>query len=580
MVSDERALAIRLATIDDDALARTFAQRGVIPSANWHDFFDAAAGLLDPASVERAVARLPRSALVSLAAAVDGAPLAAADLEVLQPLALANDDAAPYGAVSARVRAVATTRPDAFEAETTSPPVVPATDTDAAAAAERAFTTVGALADVLLAGLHTPLSRTGTGAVSAVDRRRLTDAGALGSAEDIDDLVAAAEAADLVTPLGREWVVTDAGMQWLEATTTHRWAIVAEGLRGALPPGLRTEDGGFRPLASWPDAYPLHTEWTDRAARLQRIAEAWGLLTHAGTEPEWTASLRAGGAPDTEKLAVHLPAEIDRVYLQADLTAIAPGPLAPALDLRLRTIATRESRAQASTYRFSTDSLGGGMTEGETADSIREFLRGISLTGIPQPLDYLVESTAARHGLIRVRTDDGTGRTRLEATDLALRETILVDQALRPLGFVRDGHELTSRVTRDAVYWSLADARYPVVALDESGAPESLHRRAKAADSTAHIEPRDTYARLIAALRAGHETDADAAWLGRELEQAVRNKSVIVVVVKMPDGSERSLTLEASGLGGGRLRGRDKAADVERTLPVSSIVAVSWVNAP
>ncbi len=76
-------------------------------------------------------------------------------------------------------------------------------------------------------------------------------------------------------------------------------------------------------------------------------------------------------------------------------------------------------------------------------------------------------------------------------------------------------------------------------------------------------------------LRAGHETDADAAWLGRELEQAVRTKSVIVVVVRMPDGSERSLTLEASGLGGGRLRGRDRGADVERTLPVSSIVGVS-----
>lgn len=574
MVSDERALAVRLASTDDDALARTFAERGVAPAAAWHDFFDAAAGMLDPVSVERAVARLPRTTLVALVAALDGAAIPAAELAVVQPLALAGEDGAPFGAVATRVRTASIARPDAFVAEPPAPPVVAAQDADAAGAAERAFTTVGALADVLLAGLHTPLSRTGTGAVSAVDRRRLTDAGALGSVDDLDDLVAAAAAADLVTPLGREWIVTDSGMLWLEATTTRRWAIIAEGMRGALPAGLRTPDGGFRPASSWAGAYPLHTEWTERAARLRRIAEAWGLITAAGTEPAWTATLRAGGHPDTESLAAHLPAEIDRVYLQADLTAIAPGPLAPALDLRLRTIATRESRAQASTYRFSTDSLGTGMTEGETAESIRAFLREISLTGIPQPLDYLVESTAARHGLIRVRADETTGRTRLEATDLALRDTILVDQALRPLGFVRDGHELASRVDRDAVYWSLADARYPVVALDAAGAPESLHRRTRAADSTALIEPSDTYARLIAALRAGHETDADAAWLGRELEQAVRTKSVIIVVVKMPDGSERSLTLEASGLGGGRLRGRDKGADVERTLPVSSIVSV------
>ncbi len=82
------------------------------------------------------------------------------------------------------------------------------------------------------------------------------------------------------------------------------------------------------------------------------------------------------------------------------------------------------------------------------------------------------------------------------------------------------------------------------------------------------------YARLLATLRSGHSTDAAAAWLGRELEQAVRAKATIVVVVRLPGGDERTFTLEASGLGGGRLRGRDKGADVERTLPVTSIVSV------
>ena len=59
-----------------------------------------------------------------------------------------------------------------------------------------------------------------------------------------------------------------------------------------------------------------------------------------------------------------------------------------------------------------------------------------------------------------------------------------------------------------------------------------------------------------------------------ETTTPVRARSEIVVVVRMPDGSERAFTLEASGLGGGRLRGRDRAADIERTLPVSSIVTV------
>jgi hypothetical protein len=53
----------------------------------------------------------------------------------------------------------------------------------------------------------------------------------------------------------------------------------------------------------------------------------------------------------------------------------------------------------------------------------------------------------------------------------------------------------------------------------------------------------------------------------------VRTKAVLLVAVGMPDGSTRELLLEATGLGGGRLRGRDRAADVERTLPVRSILS-------
>jgi Helicase conserved C-terminal domain len=573
MVSDERALATRLAASADGELARMFADRGVTAGVGWHDFFDAAAGLLDASSVERAISKLPRTDLVLLEAARDGHAVPGAP-STLVDLALTDEAGVPFGAVADRVRSVATARPDSFDAapDTGPPPVADAGA--AAAAAERAFTTVGALADVLLAGLHLPLSRTGTGTVSALDRRRLTDAGALDSADDVDDLVAAAVAANLMAPVDRTWAVTDAGTAWLESSTLDRWSAIAEGLRGAVPPGLRTAGGGYRPPAQWDAAYPLDPEWTDRAARLRRIAEQWGLYTASGAEPEWTAPLRRGESPAAAALSVHLPAEIDRVYLQADLTAIAPGPLAPGLDLRLRTIARRESRAQASTYRFSTESLGAGMTEGETAESIREFLAALSLTGIPQPLQYLIDSTAARYGLIRVRADETTGRTIVQVGDRSLLDTILVDHALRPLGLVRDGEQLSSRVGRDAIYWSLADARYPVVALSQTGEPESLHRRPHAIDAPGLAAPIDVYARLIGALRAGHETDADAAWLGRELEQAVRTKSAIVVVVKMPDGSERSLTLEASGLGGGRLRGRDRGADVERTLPVSSIVSV------
>lgn len=569
MVSDARALATWLAARGDAALAETLAARGVPSQVGWHDFFDAAEGLLDPASLDRALTRLERRELVALAAGRAEAG------GTSMRLGLVDDDGRPFGAVADRIALTATARPEAFApaAGGDSAPA-PAAPVAAAAAAERAFTTAGSLADVLLTCLHSPLARTGAGSVSAVDRRRLAEAGALAAVDDLEDLLSSGAAAGLAVAHDREWVVTGAGESWLETSTPRRWAVIAEGFRAALPTGIRTPEGGFTAPSAWSDAYPLDDEWPARAARLRRVGVLWGLFGDDDAEFPWTAALRAGEPADAATMAPYLPTEIDRVYLQADLTAIAPGPLAPALDLRLRSLAVRESRAQASTYRFTAASLGAGMTEGETAASVREFLSALSLTGIPQPLEYLIESTAARHGLVRVRSDGATGRTRVESPDASLLDAIAIDQALRPLGLLADGHDLVSRVTRDAVYWSLADARYPVVALDEAGAPESVHRRTTAAVSEPAAAPVETYARLIATLRNGHGTEGESGWLERELEQAVRARSEIVVVVRMPDGTERSFTLEASGLGGGRLRGRDRAADIERTLPVSSIVSV------
>jgi hypothetical protein len=570
LVSDARALATRLAELGDAALARTLAARGVSPQAGWHDFFDAAEGLLEPASVDRALTRLYRrdlTALLAGAGTLDGEP---------GRLALVDEAAAPYAAVLERVSAAAAATPDAFVALPALPAPTPADAQSAAAAAERAFTTAGSLADILLACLHAPLARTGAGAVSAVDRRRLTDAGAIEFADDLEDLLASAAGAGLAAAHDREWTVTEAGERWLEAPTPQRWEAVAAGFRASLPDGLRTAAGGFVPPDAWPGMYPLDTEWPSRAARLRRIGARWGLFPQADSPAEfpWTAALRVGGRADAATMAPYLPAEIDRVYLQADLTAIAPGPLAPALDLRLRSIALRESRAQASTYRFTAESVAAGMTEGETADSMHRFLAELSLTGIPQPLEYLIESTAARHGLVRVRADEATGRTRVSSPDASLLDAVAIDQALRPLGLVVDDRDLTSRVARDTVYWTLADARYPVVALDARGNPESIHRRTTATPSEPVAVPEQVYARLIATLRGGHGTQGESGWLERELEQAVRARAEIVVVVRMPDGSERAFTLEAAGLGGGRLRGRDRAADIERTLPVSSIVSV------
>ncbi|MFV0319512.1 MAG: helicase-associated domain-containing protein [Microbacterium sp.] len=560
-MSDARGLAADLAALDEASLERVLRLRGVPESVAWRDFFDAAEGLLDEASIDRALVRLPRSALADLAH-----PVATGARPALREHALADAQGRPYRAVAARVHEHLRTAPDAFRVEVAPAPAL-AAPLEEAAAAERAALGIASLADVLLTMRTAPLARTGTGAVAAADRRRLQESGLVASADDLDELLESAALAGLAAPVDREWLVTAAGDRWLHGSTAQRWSAVVEGIVASLPEGLR-DARGIHPPASWAAAYPLDPEWPARCIALRSIAVRWGLTDPNGAEHAWGTRLRATGTADTDAFAALLPPEIDRIYLQADLSAIAPGPLAPALDLRLRSMAVRESRAQASTYRFSPESLATAVGAGETAESLRAFLSDLSLTGIPQPLDYLLESTAARHGLIRVQTD--AGGTRVGSDDPQELATLAVDQAVRAVGLVRDGDTLVSRVSRDAVYWTLVDARYPAIAVDATGEPEPLVRCRLA--PAAPPEPR-THAQLLATLRETRGDDTDAAWLGRELDAAVRARAMIVVVVAMPDGSTREFTLEATGLGGGRLRGRDRGADTERTLPVSHIVS-------
>lgn len=567
--SDQRALATALAALDDAGLAELLAARGAPSSAGWRDLFDVAAALLEPTSVARALTALPYDAALALTRAT--AEAAAVPDEArpgLVAAGLVDSDGRPYAAVATAVRDRESPRERLRAADRST------TLAEDAAAAERAFTSAASLADVLLRALTEPLTRIGNGALGAGDRRVLVESGAVRDADTADLLVGLAAATGLLHAEEKAWLVTSAGRAWVGSPTLERWVDAAERLRDALPVAVRTAQGGWTASATWIDAYPFDTAWPSRAGLWRARAVAWGLLTPAGGEPTWAASLAAGGDADTAALAAYLPPEVDRVYLQNDLTAIAPGPLMPHLDVRLRSMAVRESRAQASTYRFSADTIAAAITAGETADSLRAFLQELSLTGVPQPLEYVISRTADRYGLLRVGRDPATGRTRVTSDDAGALETVAVDQALRALGLVRDDGALLSRIGEDTVYWALADARYPVIAVDEAGMPRQLDRARLAAEQSAPPASAQ-YAELVSRVRAGSDAeDADAAWLERELDTAVRARAVVDVVVRLPDGSTRTFRLEATGLGGGRLRGRDRGADVERTLPLSSIASV------
>ena len=126
-----------------------------------------------------------------------------------------------------------------------------------------------------------------------------------------------------------------------------------------------------------------------------------------------------------------LPKPVDHILIQADNSAIAPGPLTIEVSNVIGTIADIESRGGATVFRFSESSIRRGLDHGQTGDQIKDFLKKTSKTPMPQPLEYLINDVAKRHGRLRV----GTAHAYLRCEDEGLIAQILHDKKLEHLRF-------------------------------------------------------------------------------------------------------------------------------------------------
>ncbi|GAA4694924.1 helicase-associated domain-containing protein [Streptomyces youssoufiensis] len=136
------------------------------------------------------------------------------------------------------------------------------------------------------------------------------------------------------------------------------------------------------------------------------------------------AELAAAGAAAARLLAPLLPQPLDHVLLQADLTAVAPGPLERHLADVLGVLADVESKGGATVYRFTPTSVRRALDTGRTAADLHAFLAEHSRTPVPQPLAYLIDDVARRHGQLRV----GAASAYVRCDDDALLAEILADR--------------------------------------------------------------------------------------------------------------------------------------------------------
>ncbi|WP_413101795.1 helicase C-terminal domain-containing protein [Streptomyces sp. Inha503] len=152
-------------------------------------------------------------------------------------------------------------------------------------------------------------------------------------------------------------------------------------------------------------------------------AHGRALLERHPDEPT-AAESELASAQAARLLAPLLPDLLDHVLLQADLTAVAPGPLERPLAEALGVLADVESKGGATVYRFTPESVRRALDAGRTADDVHTFLAAHSRTPVPQPLTYLVDDVARKHGRLRV----GAASAYLRCDDDALLAEILADR--------------------------------------------------------------------------------------------------------------------------------------------------------
>lgn len=614
-------LAARLRRLPREELASALRTRE-FETSGARDLFDLAEALLAPDSIDHALSLLDRRHLAVLVAAsavaddhgwttVDAVRtelarlgssqrLSDATADLLSELAATllvvpgSDNGHVHVPMSVTARlAVQTGRdlPSAVELAAPAPAVLAAVDdVDRSLlerrAAETAYATVAATSELLAELGNQPARELAKGGLALPDSKRLAESAGI-ELDALPRLFHRAVEAGLVVRDGAFWLESDLGAAWTQQSAAARWRRLAECWRDRIPAPLRDlvarrsetlTATDLRDDVRW--FYPAGGRWIDEALdRLVDDAEALGLAV-AG-EPVEYGHLVLGGDIDraARTLAAHFPAQVDKVYLQHDLSVVSPGPLQPELDARLRGFADVEGRDLASTYRIGGASVNRGLAAGETADTILAFLKGLSLTGIPQPLAYLVGEAAARFGSVRVATADerdAPARSAIRSDDEQLVRTLAVDQSLASLGLRQAGpRRLLSRFPADVVFWALSDAKYPVAAEDAKGKIVRLrrHRLASAPPPPPKTDP--IAALLDRVLATGEDGATEQAWLARQLEAAARAKETLTVTVRMPGGQTSDYLLAPASVANGRLRARDRKADIERTLPLSAIAAVS-----
>ena len=389
-----------------------------------------------------------------------------------------------------------------------------------------------------------------------------------------------AQFANLAEIEGSRWQLGQRAENWISWSDRERWSHLAETWLSLLGDEAARELLAILPAESFErrlaEVYPFaDSTATNRIKKVAEIANLIGLIANSQAT-SWLALLSSSLLNASERAIAGLPSAAERVIIQADLTLIAPSPLPTELEISLRRFADTEQIGMASSYRLSALSVSHGLETGLAIDEIRALLLRLSAKELPQPVDYLLKEAESRFARLKVYATKSGAHSQIVSTDKILLAEIHNDQRLKPFALHFDeAGSLHSRFEAELVYFALREANFVAVRVDEKGevlSPQKLSSKNKVSEQRKSVV--EDITRMREADTQG-TSDPDDDDLLRQIQLAIKYKAKMVIVLKTSSGEQVEYLVEPVGVANGRLRAKDRKADLERTLPLSSVVSIS-----
>ncbi len=389
-----------------------------------------------------------------------------------------------------------------------------------------------------------------------------------------------AQFANLAEIEGSRWQLGQRAENWISWRDRERWSHLAETWLSLLGDEAARELLAILPAESFErrlaEVYPFaDSTATNRIKKVAEIANLIGLIANSQAT-SWLGLLSTSLQTASERAIAGLPSAAERVIIQADLTLIAPSPLPTELEISLRRFADTEQIGMASSYRLSALSVSHGLETGLAIDEIRSLLLRLSAKELPQPVDYLLKEAESRFARLKVYATKSGAHSQIVSTDKILLAEIHNDQRLKPFALHFDeAGSLHSRFEAELVYFALREANFVAVRVDENGevlSPQKLSSKNKVSEQRQSVV--EDITRMREADTQG-TSDPDDDDLLRQIQLAIKYKAKMVIVLKTSNGEQVEYLVEPVGVANGRLRAKDRKADIERTLPLSSVVSIS-----